>query len=343
MTLGIVNIRTIKKIERSALRLMEALEKYDPRVFSQALRSVTLFQFAKLQPGEAPTLDFIRSTNPYEAVLAHDNQALPNPEWRSLLQSYGFSHCDELDAVIMRGIERGHYDTAQLDAEALKLEEQFKRKDEDNSFSEAWDVYHDSFDDNAEEVLQRIVAAVTATPNSITPTNLSGSIRLLKDLGWSGDISALIRNYVESRQAGRDFWNLADQPFGDDVTDPDVRAAFDAKLATFEETRDATAILLELGKGNGWSRSDLAFLATQSAETFYSIFKAARGKELHRILRGALMFRNIQNPEPDMHAVTQYSVEALERIALESEINRRRVNQRAGIVVDRAPTGTPPD
>jgi|JI8StandDraft_2_1071088.scaffolds.fasta_scaffold109761_1 hypothetical protein len=47
--LGIVNIRTIKKIERMAKRLHAELVDCDPRVFEQALHTLTLLEFAKLQ------------------------------------------------------------------------------------------------------------------------------------------------------------------------------------------------------------------------------------------------------------------------------------------------------
>lgn len=336
-TLGIVNIRTIKKIEKAALRLEEMLSTFDHRVFDQALNSVALFAFSKHQPDDAPSLEFIRSLNPYEAMMVNEGEGLPHPEWRALLESYGFQQCDELDSVIMRGVERGHFDVDQLRAEAAKVQQQLRRQDEDNSFSEAWDLYHGSFDDNAEEVKDRIAAAIQATPNAITPLNLSGSIGLLKELGWTGDIAALIQGYIDNREAGRDFWDLDGDSFGGDVTDPDVRAAFAAKFLTFQETRDAGAILFEIGRDRGWNTSDVAFLASHDTNTFYELFKNARGGDLRRMIRGGLMFQNVVNADPDMQAVTRYAVEALERIGQESAINRRRVQQRGVAVPEPAP------
>ncbi len=332
--LGIINIRTIKKIERSALRLEEALNKFDRRVFDQALASLTLFQYAKFQPDVAPSLEFLRTMNPYDIVRTGNEQPPVEAEWRVLLQNYPFAHCDELDKVIMRGVEDGHFCIENLEEEAKKVHEQLLQQDQDNSFSESWRIYHDSFDDNADDLLKEISSAIVKTPKSISAVNLSGSIKLLKDLKWDGDISALLHAYISGRDDNKEFWNLAAHPFGGDVTDPDVRSAFDAKFASFADERNAAEILVELGKQQGWNQSDLVFLASLDADALYSIFKNARGDNLRRTVRGALLFRNAENGDQYMQALTSAAVGALRRIAAETPINRRRVQQLSGITLD---------
>jgi hypothetical protein len=112
--LGIVNIRTIKKIERMAQRLHIELSDYDPRVFHQALHTLTLLNFAKLQPAEAPSLDFIRGTDDFsvafEEALAEQAQPPEHAQWQALLSSYGFTQMDELDRVIFKNVREGHLD-----------------------------------------------------------------------------------------------------------------------------------------------------------------------------------------------------------------------------------------
>jgi hypothetical protein len=87
--LGVVNIRLIKRIERSARRLEEELSAFDPRVLQQAIHSAALFIFAKYQPDGAPSLDFLKSFNPYEGLLKKNGEQDPHAGWRALLRQYG--------------------------------------------------------------------------------------------------------------------------------------------------------------------------------------------------------------------------------------------------------------
>ena len=121
--LGIVNIRTIKKIERLGLRLLEELKEFDERVFHQGLHTLTLLCFSKLQPGDAPTLDFIESMNEFKAAFAEfaggEGRPAEQAKWQALLSSYGFTMMDELDLVILRAIRQGHFDPDALREQAV--------------------------------------------------------------------------------------------------------------------------------------------------------------------------------------------------------------------------------
>jgi hypothetical protein len=328
VALGIVNIRTIKKLERLATRLEEELGSYHPNVLRQAIHSAALFGFARYQPDVAPTTEFIRSLNRFEGLLAEEGQALPHPEWRAMLQGFDFGQLDEFDEVILTGIENGHFDTDALRREAIKLDERLRLVDEDESFSAAWELYHGSFDANADEVMDRLADAVRRTPRAITPTNLSGTISLLKELGWQGNTNDLIWAYVDSREEERSFWDLDASTFGENVQDPDVRQAFAERLAAVPETRDVATILTEIGKENSWHSDDVKFLAAQDVDIYCGIFKRLRDKELRRAIAGGLKFRDIGNADQHMQTVTQHVEEALRRIGAESPINRRRVRQK---------------
>lgn len=344
--LGIVNIRTIKKIERTAKRLHEELANYDRRVFHQALHTLTLLSFAKLQPNEAPSLDFIKGMNDFstafDEILAERGEQPLHADWQAMLSSYQFTQMDEFDAVIFKIVRQGHFDRDALTREAVALEKRLKAADEDQSFQEAWDLYHGSFDDNANEVVAALAAAVEKTPNAISPTNLSGTISVLKDLNWHGDVGALIASYIDARaDEPKDFWDLPRSTFGGEVRDPDVRKAFADKLATFEEGRNPAELLQEIARERGWSPDDVEFLATLSTDDFFDIFKALNGMELRRAIAGALMFRSIVNPSDAMATVTASAVSALQRIGQESDINRRRVTQRGVAVPDADEPGEP--
>lgn len=334
ISLKIVNIRTIKKLEKIVGRLSAELAEFDSRVLKQAIHSVALFECAKLHPDATPSLEFIRAYNPWEGILHADGAEPPNQEWRSILEEYGLTQIDEFDEVLLQGVQCGHFDHAKLIAGAKVLAERLHLQDEDNSFSEAWRLYHDSFDDNAEEVMKALSEAVTQTPRVVTPTNLSGTVTLLKDLQWLGDINGLMQAYIAGRPNETDIWNLDEAMFGGDVKDPDVRKAFSEKCAVVPEQRDAKSLLIELGKRNGYNPIDIQFLASFDVDWFYKLFKELKGVELSRAVRGALWFQGAENNE-HMSTLVERAEEALRKIGSESLINRRRVIQH-GVSMDDA-------
>ncbi|HEX8580356.1 MAG TPA: hypothetical protein VF655_12290 [Allosphingosinicella sp.] len=332
--LGIVNIRTLKKIERMAARLDEELIAFDPRVLKQAIQSVALFAYAKFHPDDAPSVEFLRSLSDYEAQFAEAQGGQPShPEWRAILDEYGFAQVDEFDSVILQSVLNGHLDAAHLQGEAKRLEQRLIESDGDRSFSEAWELYHDSFEDNGEIVRERFIDAIRKTPKAISPTHLSATVALIKELGGVENIDDLLAGYVEARgDEDVDFWDLEESTFGEEVRDPDVREAFRQKFETFQERRSVSAILIEIGKKKGWDPADVEFVSHQSSDALYLLFKTLRGNDLRRAVAGALMFKNVGNPSEEMNRITANASSALARIAAESVINRRRVLQKGGDV-----------
>ena len=67
--------------------------------------------------------------------------------------------------------------------------------------------------------------------------NLSSSITFLKDAGQAAEAAEALKYYVESRHELPSFWDLKTHPFDSNVSDPDVRAAFEAKLTSVAVSR----------------------------------------------------------------------------------------------------------
>lgn len=336
IALGIVNIRTIKRICRWSERLQELIGHLDARVLRQGIHSATLFGYAKAQPDIAPTLDFIRQHNSFQLAVAEvKNQPIDHPEWVALLRTYHFTHIDDLDACILDGIERGHFDEIAIRQAGEATQAQLAAGDDDAAFSSAWHRYHGSFQDDADEVMDGVASVIRDKPRAVTPLNLSGSIAMLKELAWGGDIHALITGYIEAwGDAQQGFWNLDQSSFSGSITDPDVRAAFAAKAAAANVgARNLKDELIKLGRSSGWNPKDVAYLATQPAEQYRNTFKELTDDELNAAIRGAFMFKNIVNADEDMQAVTSATTSALKMIAAESAINRRRVRM-YGIVLE---------
>jgi len=327
VTLSIVNIRVIKKIERHAKRLGEILLGYDRRILEQSVSSMALYTFSKFQPDSAPSLELFQRLNQFAG--SRGQSAEEYTKWRDLLIEYEYSSTDEFDLKVMAGVELGFFDEAKLRASADDLAASLKFSDQGNSVHEAWAKYHDSFDDNADAVLDGLDAAFRANANAITPLNASGTIRLFKELGREEQAKALAQQYVDIRNEPVEFWDLSEYAFKGDVTDPDLIAAFAEKHASFAPPAlDAGDVLIRISRQSGWNTRDVEFLANLTAQDFVTLFKKLKGDDLRRAVREALRFVNRGSPESREVMIATRAKEALELIAAESPINARRVAQR---------------
>ena len=206
-----------------------------------------------------------------------------------------------------------------------KLSRQIAAATLDNSFFSAWELYHDSFDNNQEEVLDAMQVSFFKTANSVNPINLSSTVALFKLLGRKDQVPNMIKHYVDVHSEDRGFFDLQNYPFAGDVTDPDVIQAFNAKFAEFRQEIDPKAVLLRIAESNSWNPEDIAVLAGLPPDQYYEMFKASRGLELRKLLKVCLQFATFGNATPDYREISSRAKTALERIGRESSINARRV------------------
>lgn len=333
--LEITNIRTIFKLLRICGRLEEVLEGYDERIIKQSFHSACLFGFAIYQPTEAPPIDAILKHRPYAELFGDREERTPEEIQHSeLLSRYGFLTADGLGLVVFDCIRSGFYDEASLRREADVLTGRLELKDQDAAFSKVWDIYHGSFDDNADAFATELKQSIRDNAEAISPANLSVSIATLKKIGHRDGLDDLIKDYVDSRDEGKDFW-VDDRFSRFNVEDPDVIAAFAAKAGSFADDRTLKGVATAIVRDRGWSEGTLEFIDKHSADDFYAAMKAAKDEELRLVVYGLTYFRNIGNADERMKSISAKAVSALQRIGQESAINRLRV-EKFDVVVPQA-------
>ena len=337
--LGIANIRVIKKIERHSGQLESLLTGLHDRVMQQALQSLCLFAWSKYQPEVAPRLAFLKAKRGGD-FAGLSNRAEPTPEeaaWNALLQVYDFGVIDDFDAAILDGIEVGYFDPERVKAEAEKVHQERMRQDQDVAFTDAWNPYHDSFADNAAEVGQSLYDSFKVNFATITPSNLHGTIEVLKGIGQADRARELLALYVAQRNEGRDFWDLDQHRFFRNFTDADMINAFAAKHASFAVAAvDPAEVLIKINRSDSWNDRDLNLLAALSIDDYERIFLESTGERLRAVVSAALQFSRIGNATPAMQAITNNARGALQRIGARSPLNAMRV-QKYGIQVEPNP------
>lgn len=328
VSLGISNIRVIKKIQRLVRKVDGILTGFLPQITAQAIHSLTLMGWSVYEPTIAPSLKYLQRRGSVDLLLGKEEELSPQEVgWNSLLGAYNFGAIDELDAALLAGVQSGYFDVNRLRKQASTIDRDLRTQTLDNTFFKAWETYHDSFDDNEREVLDLIYQSFMANAGRISPNNANGTVALFKEVGRKSQASEMIERYIESRPNDRSAFDLANDPFGADVTDPDLLQRLTKKYTEFKDERPLRDILINIAQQHGWSRQDLATLSMSSAEEYYSLFKSTRGEGLRKVINACLQFDTISGSSKEMKEITKRAKEALTRIGGESAINARRVRK----------------
>ena len=328
VALGIANIRIIKKIERLVRQVVALLNGFDAVLIEQTVRTLTLLGWSAYSK-DAPSLHFLREQRGRHVFGLGEGEPVSDQvrEWNALLDGFGFAAMDEFDLALLTGIQRGYFDESRLVLWASKRAETIRAARAGGSFDAAWRLYTDSFADNEAEVAKAICDAVRDSVAFVSPLNLNAAVKLLKDLKRPQEAAEMLRYYMSRRTDGRGFFDLEAYPFAGDITDPDVRAAFDGRFRDFADDRSADDVLLAVARNRTCGHSDLAFLSKLTPDDFKALFKAQKGAQRARIIHAAIRLDHLTGAGAEAKAVAVTAKQALIQIAAESPLNRRRVMQ----------------
>jgi hypothetical protein len=343
--LGISNIRLMKRIERSVRAIEPLLKGFDELVRKQCVNSLALLGWSLFEPSLAPSIEYLVQKRGKGAYLGKDH-AIPPEEasWNALLDAYGFAAMDSLDIALLDGVRVGYFDPLRIRTEAAELTKGIEASRVNNSFFEAWELFHNSLENNQEEVLDAMHESFLSSVKQITPLNMNNTIALFKALGRREQAAEMIDYYMEKRgDEPRLFDPRVYLMFGE-LSDPDVAKAFNEKHASLKQQQrtDPAEILRSIAETNGWNAEQITTLANLPTEQYYMLFKTTKGNELPKLISASLQFARINNATPEMLEVLRKAREALAQIGKESPINARRL-QRYGIHVDAARSPKGPD
>lgn len=328
ISLGITNIRVIVKTAKLARRLTGLLEGRHASVVDQAVTTLVLASWSVQQPSAAPPLSFMRQYNSVAYIMRlQDRQLDPDEQrWREAIGDYPFGHADDLDRVVIEGAAAGYFDEALLAAAAAEAEKRLRQSQGGDEFSRVWrDMYHGSLVTEDDEFLDALRDAGTTEARWITPLNINGAIRLLRENGRGGDADALIQNYITANDGERpEFFDIRLHHFSrDDQLDDGLRDAFDDRAARHVDSRDPLEVLRAIGARRGWDRSDISAVARCSADDFERTFEALSGEVMKPAIQTVLQMG--RSGEQASAGITEAALTALRRIAAKSPLRARRV------------------
>jgi hypothetical protein len=328
ITLGITNIRVIKKIERMVYRLAAILQPFREEILTQAVTACLLAGWSTFERDHAPSMEFVRDYNALLAAMQDRDNGAPDEtvRWRDLLSALPFSHPDDLDSAIFDGVAAGYFDEERLLAEAKTLEEQLARQSRDNPLSKAWDSYHQSLAGDDATVIDAIQRGAMESLEITDSLNINGTIAFLRECGRNEQADEIARAYVAAQPDNPRFFDIQNHHFSADrPIDAVLREAFAERLAGVKDDRDPKAILLTIGHGEPWQDEDIRLLATVTSDAYVAMIEGTQGQDLKLLVQTALQVAG--RHQQDAPEINTGLTEALSFIAAKSPLRARRLRQ----------------
>ena len=323
--LGINNIRIIRKIELHAAQLLSYLpaERFHRDLIKQVLDTLCLYCWSRYDSGKhVPTMAYIKQHNSFSGKDDLDEQ---QQEWRQSLVDYSYSTTDELDLEIAAYLENGYVNKEAFLVEANKMNAKADSIALEKQFSQTWRLYHDSLEDNQQEVLDKLYASFKLAVKCISPMNMNGTVLLFKDLGENVRAQELLNYYIEQRSDEPELFDLENRDsFVFETPLPEVAAAFQQKYQSLTQENPTSLADIIIGVVEGRIRMDkyLNILVSASEEEYYTFYKSFKGKGFRPYLD---VFLVNQGYDDVRQKIGNKVAAVIKRLASDSTINRRRL------------------
>lgn len=327
--LNIRNIRILKKIERLVTLVIPCLVDCEQEITYQVVHSLTLFSWCYYchKSDGVPSLDYVIETDhiAWTWGVKKEEDSDEIKRWRTIVHNYGYQLTDELDLLLSRSVQTGYFIEEEVKAKAAKKNEEVIASKSEGSFSNAWNLYHASFDNDQDEVVTVLYESFKNNTKYIAPHNLDGTVCLFRELGENNKAEEIIDLYIEAKKEEIGLFNPDSRFFS--IKDKSMSEKFTATYQSSvicEET--AKQVLERISGQNGWNSKDLIILSNTNVDQYYELFKSIKGRhERSSFINACLQFRQLSNASDQQKEIINRATEALKRIAKESEINKSRV------------------
>lgn len=326
-TLGIRNIRVLKKIERLVRNSESMTSGMLPAVDQQLIMSLTVFGYSwycSKGDDDVPSMEFVRSFGAPLFGLEQDEQDPKEAKWKDWLRSCNYNYTDELDLAVADSIEWGFFDEEKLLPLLETRNEQLLAHEGADRFGEAWSLYHNTFDDNTDEFVEALLTAFREDSKYISPRNLNSTMHFMKELDQAEAARTMLDFWIDAHDGNAEAFQTQDLILFDKPLDEELRGAFERKQEELKVEVAPIDVLTRLVSTDGWSQSDEAVLAAVTVDGYYEMFKSFRDERLSSVIRRCLQFGG-GNEARD--TIVRNAKSALRRLAEEGGLNEFRARK----------------
>lgn len=295
MKLNITNIRVLYRIRR----LIDAVASHamagDDDVRAQIIHSAVLLGWCfNSRDGRAPSFEYVKRLSFGSFMDFERNKQRPESEtaWNHLLSDYGYTNTDELDAAICEVLERGYVDTARLNTIFANRVEAVRRTRLERAFSDAWGVYHGSFDPSPDRLVAALASAARAGAEVISSLNMSATAMLLRSLGYDALASELVQHWIDVQSKIQPAsLNIDASDWRGEIQDAEFRAEAQAAYSRLPFTgKSFKDTAIALSQQNGWNDDDIQVLSRATIDDYYALFTSLSHPQTGYVIRTLIRF-----------------------------------------------------
>ncbi|HZW61302.1 MAG TPA: P-loop NTPase fold protein [Candidatus Babeliales bacterium] len=312
--LKINNIRIIFKIIQLANDLIKPLEDYPDTIKYQALCSLVLYTYCYYyNKGDfLPNFEQLKTIN---YTYLNDPEKKDKAKWVSTLIDYGYTNTDSFDLVIHNGVKYGYFDKTELLSQADILKDQITKSDAQGAFHKAWQLFHGSFKDNNDEVINALYNAFKNNCENLSIIDLDSTVKILRQLNESDKANALIGVYFNKNEQRllKNSSNISIQLSG--PLDTKISDSISSLLEKNKDYKKIEDIFITAGTKESFSREDELRIKNTSEDDIYGLLKNLEDKELHHSIKIGLII------------IPEKIKNVLIRISRENILNQLRVDQ----------------
>lgn len=329
ISLKLNNIRIIKKIQRLGVKLYYLLTGYEDEVINQVMHSLALLTCCFYSDATYyPNYDFVKNHNIGLLDFGDDEKKESDQvkKWKFMLREYGYYNTDELDLEVANAVEHGYInETTFLEQAKIKNDEFISSKSVE-SFSSIWrSSFHNTFEDNEDELVDKLYKNFTQNAKYISVVNLDGTVQLFRQLGRDQLADEIIDLYISEKTGEKKIFALNKHPFRGDIKDNKLKDKFAAVYETQKEIRTLIDVLEKLSDRDGWGQDDEHILSHTTPEEYYALFKSENGLQLSSYIDTCLKFGQFGNATEQQMQIAKNATIALKRIGRESTLNALRI------------------
>ncbi|HJQ27019.1 MAG TPA: P-loop NTPase fold protein [Blastocatellia bacterium] len=290
--LQVKNIRTLQRIRRFIEDITPNIEGAEERVIEDVFRALVLYVWSYYDKASgAPPLSFTLAYSTVDDYISKEvkkEKVSPEVEkWRKLLGGYNYLGADDVDKCLAEFVEIGYLDKPKF-SDVLNIKnEHYKALEGESTYSKAWDIYRNSFDDNEREFVDKLISNFRSNMKILSVRHLQGAVATLREFERDDLANALVDEYFEQHGTEKDIEAFRTLPYtivSKDLSDKYLLTRLRG-IQTYQETdnRSLADLVKAISFKEFFDYQTVCRMNSFSIDDYYEFFKSENSDDLERI------------------------------------------------------------
>jgi len=278
-----------------------------------------------------PSYELVKDTTygTWVALAGKEDKRDPRKVLEKVLSGYSYRDSDEFDLQICQFLENGYVAESGFVEVVNSFQERALRDNHSGSFSQAWELFHDTFADNEEELVTTLRERFLVGTKWIHLGNAMGTVRLMRQLGRDVIADELMNHWIElAKCENKELLNPRQSFLSAESNDANFMKAVREAYSSEKCMPTLMEAIKDMSSKNGWSQEQIDVLSNASVEDYFDFFKTIGvDSNLDSYIKTCTQFGSFPSDEEKYKKIYATSCEALRRIACESRLNAIRVSR----------------